>query len=150
MQHDAAQTLASSMSEQCLGNRIGRLHRIISRRFDQKMRPVGLSLPQLEVLAVLMMRRSVTPSTIAEALAIERSTVSRNVALMRSNGWIETDSTPTGRTKTVSITTSGTEMFASANDAWGEAQSEVMNLLGPGAIDTLDTWLASVLSHSEQ
>lgn len=143
MQHALARDLSASMREQCLGNRIGRLHRIISRRFDQRVRPVGLSLPQLEMLAVLTMRGAVAPSVIAESLAIERSTISRNVALMQRNGWVEADSATSGRTKTVSITDAGTDVLASANEAWNLAQQEVVELLGDGAIETLDAWLAS-------
>lgn len=141
MQQDIARNLATSMRDECLGNRIGKLHRIVSRRFDQNMRPLGLSGPQLKVLAVLMENGPVTPSTIADLLAIERSTISRNVSLMERNGWVESDSAPSGRTKTVSLTESGVEMLASANDAWSAAQSDVLGMLGPDAINILDVWL---------
>lgn len=141
MQQDIAKNLSTSMRDECLGNRIGKLHRIVSRRFDQNMRPLGLSGPQLKVLAVLMENGPVTPSTIADLLAIERSTISRNVSLMERNGWVESDSAPSGRTKTVSLTESGVEMLASANDAWSAAQSDVLGMLGPDAINILDVWL---------
>ncbi|MBN4047437.1 winged helix-turn-helix transcriptional regulator [Acidimicrobiaceae bacterium AH-315-P05] len=141
MQHRAAESLSASMYEQCLGNRVARLHRVIARRFDQALRPLGLSLPQIEVLAVLMMRGSVAPAVIADALAIERSTVSRNVSLLERNGWVEIDAAPSGRTRTVSITIQGMDKLGSADLAWAEAQAAVTDTLGSDAIATLDEWL---------
>ncbi len=149
MQQTKAASLSVNMKEQCLGNRIGRLHRVVARQFDQAMRPLGLSLPQLEVLAVLMMGTVVAPSTIAEALAIERSTISRNIAIMERNGWIKTDSSPSGRTTGVSITSRGVDMLASADAAWANAQQQVMKLLGPDAVGTLDTWLENLAAQGE-
>lgn len=149
MQHQVAERLAVCMRGQCMGNRIGRLHRVIARHFDQAIRPLGLSLPQLEVLGVLMVRGAVAPSKLAEALSIERSTISRNIRRMERNGWITTDSAPSGRTRTVSITPQGVETLASADTAWSDAQARVTELLGPDAIGTLDTWLDDLVVHEE-
>ncbi len=147
MQHEKARNLSLCMRRQCLGNRIGRLHRVIARRFDKAMRPLGLSLPQLEVLGVLMIRGEVAPAMIAEALAIERSTISRNLTLMERNGWIAAVSAPSGRTKSVSITEQGVEMLASADTAWTDAQDQIMEILGPDALATLDGWLDRLSSQ---
>lgn len=140
MQHKKAVALSSAMRDQCLGSRVARLQRVISRQFDQKVRTLGLTMPQMEILAVLVMRGAVRPSVIADALSIERSTISRNVALMERNGWV-TVATESGRTRTVSITRSGTHLLASASDAWNEAQQDVLERLGADAIGTLDGWL---------
>lgn len=150
MQHQVAEKLALCMYGECMGNRIGRLHRVIARHFDQAIRPLGLSLPQLEVLAVLTLSGAVAPSKIGEALALERSTISRNITLMERNGWITTDSAPSGRTRTVSITAQGTEMLASADAAWADAQARVTELLGPDALGTLDTWLDNLAVQEDQ
>src|ERR687892_2662661 len=117
-QNGQATSLAEAMRDGCLGVRIGRLHRVVARRFEQALRPLGLSLPQLEVLGVLMLRGRLRPAAIAEALALERSTVSRNLALMGRNGWVALESSPSGRAFSVAITPDGIEILADARAAW--------------------------------
>ena len=62
---------------------------------------------------------------------------------MERNGWV-TVAADSGRTKTVSITQAGMHLLASANDAWNEAQQDVLEHLGADAIATLDAWLEAL------
>lgn len=143
MQHKA-QDLALAMREGCLGVRIGRLHRLVARRFDQALRPLGLSLPQLEVLGVLMLRGPLKPGAVAEALAVERSTISRNLSLMAQRGWVELEYLPSGRSTSATITRQGIETLAQARTAWAAAQRDVLDLLGAGSAATIDNWLEAL------
>ena len=114
------------MQASCLGVRVGRLQRLVGRRFDQALRPLGLSISQMEVLSALtIMQTSLRPGELAAALSIERSTMSRNLALMEKHGLVETTETsPTGRSTKIGITALGSQTLADATTAWGEA-SEV-------------------------
>lgn len=140
MQHEA-RSLAEAMRDGCLGVRIGRLHRLVARRFEHALRPVGLTLPQLEVLAVLMLRGSVKPTTVADALAVERSTISRNLSVMERKGWVARESSPSGRSASVAITDEGIAVLAAAKEAWGEAQAHIVELVGTNTSVTIDSWL---------
>jgi DNA-binding MarR family transcriptional regulator len=142
--HAAAKDLAEAMREGCLGVRIGRLHRVVARRFDQALRPLGLSLPQLEVLGVLMVRGPLKPTAVAEALAVERSTISRNLSLMERKGWVARESSPSGRANSVAITEQGISVLASAREAWADAQAYVVELLGSDSPATIDSWLKAL------
>src|SRR5215813_4049967 len=99
MQQEAAGRLAAAMAEGCVATRISRLHRLVARRFEQALRPLGVTLPQLEVLAALtIVGRPVRPTDLADLLAVERSTMSRNLAVLEGAGWIATaQRSPTGR-----------------------------------------------------
>ena len=123
--------------------RVGRLHRIVARRFDQSLRPLGLTLPQLEALSALTLTgRPVRPGTLADHLAADRSTMSRNLALLEERGWARTaERSPAGRSMTFEITAPGTEVLARAGAAWREAQAAVTALLGADAPAQLDSWL---------
>jgi DNA-binding MarR family transcriptional regulator len=136
-----ARDLAVAMRDGCLGVRISRLHRLVARRFDQALRPLGLTLPQLEILAVLMMRGSLKPSAVADALAVERSTISRNLSVMEQKGWVAIESMPSGRAASVAITQQGVAVLARAKTAWTEAQAYVVDLIGTDASGTIDSWL---------
>jgi DNA-binding MarR family transcriptional regulator len=145
MQH-AAEDFAAEMAQLCLGSRIGRLHRVVARRFELALAPTGLTPPQLEILAALtVVDGAVAPSALARVLAVERSTMSRNLALMRERGWVEpAELSPNGRMKTVAITAVGSEIFANARRAWREAQDAVMDALGVDAPTALDAWLTGL------
>jgi DNA-binding MarR family transcriptional regulator len=147
MQHNyRANAVAHAMYEGCLGVRVGRLHRLISRRFDQQLRPLGLSISQLEMLSALtIVDAAVKPTHLAELLGTERSTISRNLSVLEAKDLIATaEASATGRSMAVAITPAGTEMLARAEKAWRAAQSALTELLGDDAPALLDTWLAQL------
>lgn len=140
MQHQA-QELAAAMRDGCLGVRISRLHRLVARRYEQALRPVGLSLPQLEVLAVLTLLGPSKPAAVADALAVERSTISRTLAAMQERGWLAVEMSPAGRTVSVAVTAEGTRALASARAAWAQAQAAVSDLMPGASCETFDAWV---------
>lgn len=142
-QKDAARGFADEMRRACLGTRVGRLHRAVARRFDGALRPLGLTMPQAEILASLVLHDApVRPSELAQILMAERSTVSRNLAALRDRGWVETaEVSPTGRSMAFATTPAGARVLASARTAWAEAQASVEGSLGPETAAMLDAWL---------
>ncbi len=143
MQHTDAGDFASELRETCLGTRIGRLQRYAARTFDQRLRELDTSMPQLEILSLLVLRDApVRPSEIARLLIAERSTVSRNLASLQQRGLIAASETsPTGRSMSVCVTPAGRLALADARGAWSEAQQTLTDALGPGAQAVLDDWL---------
>jgi DNA-binding MarR family transcriptional regulator len=107
------------------------------------LQTVGRSLPQMEILTVLISATGpVKPAALAGRLMLERSTVSRNLTLMKERGWITAvETSPTGRAMSVTITETGLAAFTSASTAWRSAQTSAAALLGPAAATMLDQWL---------
>ncbi len=145
---EASRRQAQRMADGCLGVRVGRLHRVVSRRFDAELRPLGLTLPQLEVLAALALNDlPVRPSEIAGWLGLERSTVSRNLDALTKHGLVVAVTTSaTGRTTGVQITDTGSQALAGAEDAWHRAQASIGDAFGPDAVPVLDRWLGGLLT----
>ena len=146
MQHNH---FPSRMADRCLGLRVGRLHRLVTRCFEQALAPTGLTLPQLEILAALTVRGDATrPSWLAQFLAAERSTISRNLALMEQRGWIDVvERSASGRAMTVAVSRAGLDALHSAEDAWRAAQAHIEGALGDGSPVTLDLWLARLTEN---
>lgn len=142
----AARTLARAMVAGCVGTRIERLHRLVAREFEQRLRPLGLSLPQLEILATLTMRDGPTrPAVVAELLAVDRSTMSRNLAALQKRDWVHTTRTSSsGRCLAVAISPAGTATLARADHAWGATQEALLERLGPEAPEVLGSWLGAL------
>ena len=142
----AARDLAAAMREGCLGARVSRLHRLVARAYEQELQASGSTLPQIEILSYLMnAANAVRPAALAAELMVERSTLSRNLALMRAKGWITGVTTsPTGRTVSVAIADPGIEVLAGAASGWRRRQAQIETALGPAACSTLDRWIDSL------
>ena len=148
MQHDeeVARALAHRMNAGCLGLRVGRLQRLVVREFEQRLRPLGLSLPQLEILSALTgLGEPVRPTALADLLGVERSTMSRNLAGLQERELVHAAAvSASGRSLTVTTTEAGTALLAAADGAWTEAQRALVDRVGPAAPGILDTWLSSL------
>jgi len=84
----------------------------------------------------------VRQAALATKLMAERSTVSRNLALMQKRGWVTAaEISPTGRAMSVTITGTGAAAFTRASSAWRSAQTTAARILGPDATSVLDQWL---------
>jgi DNA-binding MarR family transcriptional regulator len=142
-QHAISDDLAEEVRGACLGMRVARLHRVVARVYEQALQTAGLSLPQMEILTELMSATApVRPAVLAARLMLERSTVSRNLALMQKRGWVTVvETSPTGRAMSVTIADTGVAAFTSATAAWRSAQITAATMLGPAAASTLDQWL---------
>jgi DNA-binding MarR family transcriptional regulator len=131
------------MADRCLGRRIARLHRLVSRRFEAELREHGLTLPQFEVLSEMaVFGAPARPSEIAGWLGLERSTISRNLDLLTKHGYVRAEATTsTGRTTRVAVTDTGYQALADAEPAWHRAQAWISGAVGPDAVEALDRWL---------
>ena len=149
MQQLGSADLADTMHNRCLGSRVARLQRQIGRRFDQALAPFGLTMAQLEILAALEMTgRPIAPSALASVLAVDRSTISRNLTLLQERGLVGiAERTPTGRAKTVWVTPEGRARLEASGEAWTAAQRDTEAALGAGSPDQIDRWLEALSAN---
>ncbi len=117
--------------------RARRLDRIVTRLYDDAMRPFGLKSTQLSVLIGIGVAREVQPSALGQALAMEKSTVSRNVARLIERGWVATTAASDGRGQLLSLTRAGAELLDEAHTAWKAAQRNARAVIGDEASDAL-------------
>lgn len=119
------------MAEECLAVRVRLLSRRLSRIYDAALRPLGLTVAQLNLLSVIEVVGSAPAGRVAELLAMEISTLSRNAHLMESAGWITVDPANSGNGRILALTQAGAEKLRESKPAWEEAQTQARNLLGP-------------------
>lgn len=130
---------AARLARECLGVRITRLQRLVTRRYSDALRPLGMTTAQLEILAELALRGRTAPTALAAALLVDKSTLSRNLALM--DAWLIAERSPTGRAMAISLSPAGRAQLAAARAAWAKVQGRLVKQLGADAIATLDGWL---------
>jgi DNA-binding MarR family transcriptional regulator len=100
----------------------------------------------MEILSALtLIAEPVKPSVLADILNMERSTMSRNLAAMEDRGWVTPKETSaTGRSMTVVITELGSAILGSSEDAWSDAQAELVEAMGSDSTGTIDAWLGEL------
>jgi len=121
---------ADLIAGECLAVRTRLLNRTITGIYDDALRPHGLTVGQLNVLVLVAKRGPLTAGDIAKRLNMEKSTVSRNVRLMRKNGWLDVEAEGPGRGRQLALTARGEALVEESVPAWKEAQTRAKAMLG--------------------
>ncbi len=88
--------IADMTAASCLATRVRQLSRIVTRLYDDAMRPLGITASQYTLLAQLASRDGITAVEIGHDLDIEKSTLSRNLKRLLALSLIIMDP-PAGR-----------------------------------------------------
>jgi len=112
--------------------------RSVTARFDDQLRPVGLRATQLNLLMAIEASTAVTITDLAEILAMDRTTMTRNLKLLRERKLVES--------KRIALTSKGRRAAAEALPLWEKAQAEILSSLGKKRWAALLDELAAVKS----
>ena len=82
---------AELIAGECLGVRVRTLNRAVTALYDEALRPHGLRVGQLNLLVAVARMGTARPGDLCRFLRMDKSTLSRDVELMRRNGWLEVD-----------------------------------------------------------
>jgi len=132
-----ADRAAARIAGECLATRVRLLNRTITGIYDEKLRPLGLTAGQLNVLAMIAGRSPVSPGDVARRLNMEKSTVSRTVGRMHRNGWLDVTRGDAGRSQALTVTREGLALIEASVPSWEEAQVRARALLGPRGADSI-------------
>jgi DNA-binding MarR family transcriptional regulator len=121
---------AERMVRECIAVRVRLINRVISALYDEALRPFGLRISQANILTAVAHMGGARPAEVSRILRIEKSTLSRDVELMRRNGWVESDPPSGGRNQTVRLTPEGTKLLDRIGPSWEKAQAEARLLIG--------------------
>ena len=133
-------SIASLMGEftrSCLLTRTRRISRVVTGIYDEALRPFGVNSPQFSLLALIARLNGASRAEIARANFQERSTLTRNLAHLLSEGWVEEITPKSGRSRPVLITDAGKQLLASAGGAWRSAQAKAKQLLGEDGVSAI-------------
>ena len=119
----------------CLGYRTRKLARAVTRLYTDRLRPLGLNLTEMNLLAAIAAQGSVQPARLGRAMALEKSTLSRNSSRLVERGWVEVRDHPDGRGVLLALTAHGNEMLLRAVPAWKQAQQQAQSLVAVALVD---------------
>jgi DNA-binding MarR family transcriptional regulator len=114
----------------CTASKLRRATRVVARIFDEAMATSGLEGTQLTVLVTLALAGEQPVHKLAELLAVDRTTLTRNLAPLERHGWIERGAGADQRVRLVRLTERGRRTLDKALPLWEEAQQSVVGKLG--------------------
>ena len=133
--HESIEREARGVVATCLGYQTRKLARAVTRLYNDRLRPLGLNLTEMNLLAAIAAQGSVQPARLGRAMALEKSTLSRNSSRLVERGWVEVRDHPDGRGVLLTLTARGNEMLLRAVPAWKQAQQQAQSLVAVALVD---------------
>ena len=112
--------------------------RAITSVYDRRLRPHGIRITQFTILANLMLRGPTALGVLAKKLGLERTTLTRNLALLDARGWVvirpgDADS----RSRIITVTGAGRALVHEAFPDWRKAQQQASDAFGQASVAAL-------------
>jgi DNA-binding MarR family transcriptional regulator len=117
----------------------------LARRFDEALRPVGLTNGQFSLLMALNRPEPPPMGPVAELLAMDRTTLTAALKPLERRGLVEVATDPADRrSRRISLTDAGMALLARAMPIWERTHAEVEATLGAADPDALRTSLRAL------
>ncbi|WP_263376808.1 MarR family winged helix-turn-helix transcriptional regulator [Granulicella aggregans] len=119
----------------CLCLSVQRTARSLARRFDEALRPAGLTNGQFSMLMSLNRPKPATMSSVAGLLAMDRTTLTAALKTLTRRGLVLVTPDPEDRrSRLLTLTEEGRAALAGAVPIWERTHAEVEALLGTGDV----------------
>jgi DNA-binding MarR family transcriptional regulator len=129
----------------CLAIRKAARH--VSQHYDRALAPTGLRTTQFSILARLMKLGPRTINELAADLAMDRTTMGRNIRPLERDGLIAISTDPRDRrSRALCVTDEGRERCKAAGERWREAQARFNDVYGTEQALALRQTMAEVLA----
>jgi DNA-binding MarR family transcriptional regulator len=129
----------------CLCLHVQRAARALARRFDDALRPVGLTNGQFSLLMALNRPQPPAMQPVAQLLAMDRTTLTAALKPLERRGFISVvvDSADR-RSRLLCLTDQGHELLAQALPIWRQTHAAIAAELDGVPVDDLRTGLAAL------
>lgn len=137
--------------DHCLCLHAQRAARALARRFDEALRPLGLKSGRFSLLMSLNRPQPPTLGSVAELLAMDRTTLTANLKPLERDGLIAVyPDKKDRRARRLALTERGRALLARAVPVWTRTHGDVESMLAAGAADRLRADLNALLRHDEK
>jgi DNA-binding MarR family transcriptional regulator len=124
------QDTSARFTEECVWFSLRKATRATTQLFDEILRPSGVRATQLCVLAIVAVAEATTITSLAEELAMNQTTMSRNLRPLERQGLIKIVEGEDRRTRAVTLTPKGEAVTAEALTLWEQTQDAIVQELG--------------------
>ncbi len=129
----------------CLCLHVQRAARALARRFDQALRPLGLTNGQFSLLMSLNRPEPAIMGSVAFVLDMDRTTLTAALKPLQRRGLLTSVADPKdARSRLLSLTDEGRALLAEALPIWTSTHADVDQMLGEGGPARLRSDLAQI------
>ncbi len=114
-----------------------RAARVITRFYENYLRPSGLKPTQFSVLMAVHARGPIPLTKLADMTVTERSTLTRNLNVLEKKGFMKITEGTDRRERLIEITDIGREVLINALPLWEQAQAHIEKELGKDRMENL-------------
>lgn len=137
--------LCMQVRAMCACNQLRRATRGITQLYEIGMAPSGLKVTQLPILVALGSEGDLSVTTLAGALSLDRTTLTRNLSVLEERGLIRTaEDENDARVRMVSLTPDGSRALSEALAHWEDVQNAVEARFGRPRLRALYDELAAL------
>jgi DNA-binding MarR family transcriptional regulator len=111
--------------------------RSVTRLYNEELRPSGIEVTQYSMLRMLKELGPTPLGALGERLAVDKTTISRNVKVLERHRWATTNRGEDARERVVSRTGAGAAAIERARPLWDRAQKRMRAALASGEFDQL-------------
>ena len=104
--------------------------------YDYQLKSIGITVKQFCLLDNLNKLHEASTSELAQKVNLERSTITRNLQVLLTKGWIYDKAKSGQRAHKYSLTNDGINKLKSASALWRLTQQKVETLIGKEKLDT--------------
>ena len=114
----------------CTCQNLRRLSRIVTRIYDEELRRAGLEITQFGLLTALAEAGEVNQKRLSTGFAMDSTTLTRTLGLLRKQGWIRARRGKDRRERLFSLTGAGKQRLEIAQPHWERAERRLRKELG--------------------
>jgi len=122
--------IATAPTLPCMCASIRRASRAITQRYDEALRPLGLTITQFTILQALSLAGDVTQGRLGEILAMDSTTLTRTLGVMNRQGWLSKVYGADRRERQLRLTRAGKSELNRIFPYWQRSQEGLRKQLG--------------------
>jgi DNA-binding MarR family transcriptional regulator len=115
----------------CFCQNLRRATRIVTRIYDGELRKAGIEITQFGLLTALSLAGEANQKALSAGFAMDSTTLTRTLALLRQQGWIHVRPGKDRRERLFRLTEAGKKQVEAAQPHWRAAEHRVRKALGP-------------------
>jgi DNA-binding MarR family transcriptional regulator len=127
---ETLRALGAGIAATCAGFNLRRASRAVTQHFDRALAPLGLRTTQFTLLGALALAGPVATNQLAGGLVVDRTTLTRNLRLLRDAGLVEALPGRGGRELLFVLSDEGRDALARAIPVWRAAQGSIVTAFG--------------------
>jgi len=134
----------------CVNAKLRKLHRLINSAYMQKFKPYGLGGSMVSILFMIGKKKGINQKTIADALVLDQSTMSRDLKKLVDKGWVSVQKGSDPRQSELVLTKDGCLLLEEVSPLWHELHTKVESLLGTFNIQQIDNITEAIRSNIDE